>query len=422
MPKRISILCQLLIAFILMMSTISPAFANDFSGHKNETAIKYLMTNKIVSGYTDGTFKPNNLINRAELLKLLVLGKNAEFVQTDYKNCFSDVREEWFAPFVCYAKEQGWVDGYSDGTFKPAKIVNKAEAIKMLINSQEVELTESNLGFSDVQEAWYTPYLKTANALGILERSSGLFGVGSDMTRGEIAENLYRAVIVDKEAINNFSEYKQTSVATNVAGEKALVTRVIDGDTIEVKINENVEKIRLIGIDTPETVSPNVGVECFGHEASNKAKADLVNKSVILVSDDSQGDKDKYGRLLRYIYLEGQAVSYNEQLILGGFAEEYTYDEEYELYDRFADAELEAILEGKGMWSDDACSDDDSNTKETGSNNGDYVFYVSSQARTKYYCETDSAWENLSKANLLRYESEDELRNDFPSLTLNRPC
>jgi micrococcal nuclease len=242
------------------------------------------------------------------------------------------------------------------------------------------------------------------------------------MTRGEIAENLYRAVIVDKEAINNFSEYKQTSVATNVAGEKALVTRVIDGDTIEVKINENVEKIRLIGIDTPETVSPNVGVECFGHEASNKAKADLVNKSVILVSDDSQGDKDKYGRLLRYIYLEGQAVSYNEQLILGGFAEEYTYDEEYELYDRFADAELEAILEGKGMWSDDACSDDDSNTKETGSNNGDYVFYVSSQARTKYYCETDSAWENLSKANLLRYESEDELRNDFPSLTLNRPC
>ena len=132
------------------------------------------------------------------------------------------------------------------------------------------------------------------------------------------------------------------------------VTSVVDGDTIKVNINGKVETIRLIGIDTPEVVDPRKPVQCFGKEASSKAKEVLTGKKVKLESDLTQGDKDKYNRLLRYVFLEDGA-SFNKMMILEGYAHEYTYDLPYKYQKEYKEAEVIARENKKGLWADNVC-------------------------------------------------------------------
>ncbi|MBL4694021.1 S-layer homology domain-containing protein [Candidatus Gracilibacteria bacterium] len=165
----------------------------------NFDAINYLYDLDVVSGYSDGTFKPTNAVNRAELLKILVEGNGVSPSLEDYSNCFSDVTDDWYVPYVCYAKDEGWVDGYPDGTFKPAQTVNKVEAIKMLLNSKGVEVPEvaAEAPYGDVGIGeWFTPFIYVAKGLGILEESGAYYGPAKGMTRGGIAENLYRLLIL----------------------------------------------------------------------------------------------------------------------------------------------------------------------------------------------------------------------------------
>lgn len=133
------------------------------------------------------------------------------------------------------------------------------------------------------------------------------------------------------------------------------VIKVIDGDTINVEINGKVETLRLIGIDTPETVDPRKPVQCFGVEASNKAKEILNGKSVSLEADSTQGEKDKYGRLLRYIFLE-DGSNFNKMMISEGYAYEYTYQSNpYKYQAEFKQAQKDAEAGKKGLWADNAC-------------------------------------------------------------------
>ncbi len=132
------------------------------------------------------------------------------------------------------------------------------------------------------------------------------------------------------------------------------VVSVIDGDTIQVLIDTKKETLRLIGIDTPETVDPRKSVQCFGKEASAKAKALLSGKPVRLESDPTQGERDKYQRLLRYVFLE-DGTNFNKLMISEGFAHEYTYNIPYKYQTEFKQAQKEAEAAKKGLWADDAC-------------------------------------------------------------------
>ncbi len=133
-----------------------------------------------------------------------------------------------------------------------------------------------------------------------------------------------------------------------------IVTRVVDGDTIIVDINGAQEKIRFIGIDTPEAVDPRKPVQCFGKEASAFTKNLLEGKSVRLESDLSQGDRDKYDRLLRYVFLsDGTFV--NKEIISQGYGHEYTHRTPYRYQDDFKIAELTARTSHLGLWSPTAC-------------------------------------------------------------------
>lgn len=133
------------------------------------------------------------------------------------------------------------------------------------------------------------------------------------------------------------------------------VIEVIDGDTIEVLTPTcGVERVRMIGINTPETVDPNRPVQCFGHEASDRAKAILSDKDVTIKGDPSQDERDKYGRLLAYVFLPDGSF-FNEEMIRDGYAYEYTYLLPYQYQKEFRQAEAEAKTEQKGLWSPATC-------------------------------------------------------------------
>jgi micrococcal nuclease len=126
------------------------------------------------------------------------------------------------------------------------------------------------------------------------------------------------------------------------------VTRVVDGDTIKINYAGKTETVRLIGIDTPETVDPRKPVQCFGKEASDYLKSLLSGKSVQLEFDDSQGKRDKYNRLLAYIWLGGKSI--NLQMISEGFAFEYTYNLPYKYQKLFKAAQKSAGSQNIGLW------------------------------------------------------------------------
>jgi len=124
------------------------------------------------------------------------------------------------------------------------------------------------------------------------------------------------------------------------------VTRVVDGDTIEI---EGGEKVRYIGIDTPETVDPRKPVQCFGIEASKKNKELVEGKTVRLEKDIT--DRDKYSRLLRYVWVDNLFV--NLELVKQGFATSYTYPPDVKYQKEFLAAEKEAKEAERDLW--EAC-------------------------------------------------------------------
>lgn len=180
------------------LQTTGDYFSDVPSEHPNSIAIIWLKKNGIINGYPDGTFKPEKPVNRAELMKILVEGKIGKPDETIYKNCFDDVTTEWFAPYVCYAKTAGWVEGYENGSFMPAQTVNKVEALKMLINSQGIAVPElvTIKPFNDVNTTdWYAKYVSKAKSMNILEETGSTFSPGDGMKRAGISENLYRILI-----------------------------------------------------------------------------------------------------------------------------------------------------------------------------------------------------------------------------------
>jgi micrococcal nuclease len=126
---------------------------------------------------------------------------------------------------------------------------------------------------------------------------------------------------------------------------------VADGDTITVAIDGVDERVRLIGIDAPELHNPR---ECFAQEAADHAARVLSGNSVRLEADPSQDDRDRYGRLLRYVFLpDGSNV--NAGLVASGVAYEYTYDDPYRYQELFRADQRSAEAEGIGVWSASGC-------------------------------------------------------------------
>lgn len=130
------------------------------------------------------------------------------------------------------------------------------------------------------------------------------------------------------------------------ASASAVVTRVVDGDTIEVRLDGRTEDVRYIGVDTPETVKPGAPVDCFGPQASAFNHRLVEGRRVRLVFDVQL--RDVYGRLLAYVYLGKRFVS--AELVRRGLARTLTIPPD----DRFAGylkrLEITASRAGRGLW------------------------------------------------------------------------
>ncbi len=132
------------------------------------------------------------------------------------------------------------------------------------------------------------------------------------------------------------------------------VRTVIDGDTIIAETEGEMQTVRLLGIDTPEVDPQYNPIECYGREATNATKEKLLNQTVTLENDDTQGTLDKFGRVLAYVFLP-DGTNVNQYLITEGFAKEYTYNKPYKYQKEFRIAEKEAQIGQKGLWSPGLC-------------------------------------------------------------------
>jgi len=164
-------------------------------GHENYIAIKYLSDNDIINGYDDGTFKPDKTVNRVEALKMLMLAFSVGTGPAQQLT-FSDTDSNaWYASALGTAVAKGIVKGYDDGTFRPGSTVNKAEYLKMLFETNGVDLTDSVTAnpYADVpKDAWYAPYAYLTNRKNLMDVADDLLKAADGMTRGDVAETIYR--------------------------------------------------------------------------------------------------------------------------------------------------------------------------------------------------------------------------------------
>lgn len=168
------------------------------------------------------------------------------------------------------------------------------------------------------------------------------FYEGVDKVKPEVLSS-----IQSTEIVNDIDNFEKNIANLNIEDQQWYeVEKVIDGDTIKLK---GLGTVRLIGVDTPETVHPKKQVECFGIEASNKMKEVVNGKKVRVELDKSQGEKDKYGRYLVYLYTSDNKFV-NLDLIREGYAYEYTYSGKYKYQTEFKLAQTYAKDNFLGLW------------------------------------------------------------------------
>lgn len=169
-------------------------FSDVPTSHENSDAIFYVKSHGLVHGYEDGTYKPDNTINRAEFMKILMSS-----LDDDGPVCkiapFSDVDQTaWYATFAHKARCRGIVAGYLDGTFKPMNAINLAEAAKIIVNAERVQqlplLAEDGSATVPESDPWYEQYVMALALYNAIPTSITSFD--QNITRGEMAEMIYR--------------------------------------------------------------------------------------------------------------------------------------------------------------------------------------------------------------------------------------
>lgn len=220
-------LLSFLLSATLAQAAIFPDVPDD---HLYKEAVERLVGVQVINGHPDGFFRPGDPVNRAAMLKMLykAAGKSPDLTKT---GCFPDVlKGSWYEAFVCDAAANRYVQGYSDGTFRPGNSVSRTEAIKMILTVLEIgvpELTNLNrelLKFIDVSTSgWYTKYLSAAFNKAILPipgQGGSRFYPDWPLLRGEAAQYLFNALNVDvmeerEEAQIEIEESEKSSAAAS---------------------------------------------------------------------------------------------------------------------------------------------------------------------------------------------------------------
>jgi len=188
--------------------TINPRLFSDVSiAHQNYAAISFLKTEDIIGGYPDGTFQPSKTVSRVEAMKMILGGLGID-AGTAASLSFPDTESSaWYAPFVAKAVELDMAKGYPDGTFQPGNTVNRAEYYKILIGGAGIETNAvTTAPYDDVSaDAWFASFVAAAKAKNIIPTTSNTLSPSSGMTRAEVAETIYRLIMLRETGAASYS-------------------------------------------------------------------------------------------------------------------------------------------------------------------------------------------------------------------------
>lgn len=202
--KRVALFTTILALASPFMS-LAATFSDVPESNPDYKAIEYLKAQGFISGYPDGTFKPAQIVNRAEAIKIILSAKGIA-TKDATTTSFKDVAaSDWFAKYVETAKALAIVNGNPDGTFAPARNVNKVELLKMLLLAYEVKFVNYQPPvkplYADTPDSkqWYISYLDFAKNVNIISPdSNNNINPSKDLTRGEVASIVYKLVIIIK--------------------------------------------------------------------------------------------------------------------------------------------------------------------------------------------------------------------------------
>jgi murein DD-endopeptidase MepM/ murein hydrolase activator NlpD len=186
--------------FEIIDETQAVSFSDLPEDHEYYDAVMYLVAEDVVSGYPDGTFQPDKTVSRVEALKFIFEGIKVTISTGDLP--FNDVvKGEWYGGYLYTAYSKGVVDGYPDGSFKPANTVNKAEFYKILFNGMGIDINPNIevAPFEDVSPGeWYAPFVAYAKEIGVIDEDVVKLDAGKGMSRGEVADAIYRLMLIMK--------------------------------------------------------------------------------------------------------------------------------------------------------------------------------------------------------------------------------
>lgn len=224
--------------------------------------------------------------------------------------------------------------------------------------------------------------------------------------------NNNQEITINDNAINHEKEKKIKHEDENLSEkfQKATIVRVVDGDTIVANIDGKEYKIRLIGVNTPETVHPSKPVEYYGKEASEFTKSVITEGREIYLEKDVS-DVDRYGRMLRYVWLQVPKEQlnpsdsdidnnmFNALLLKDGYAQVSTFPPDVNYQEHFLELEKIAKEEKKGLWGKDTSGDNKSSSEgKIRGNKNSMIYHIPGG---KYY-------DSISDKNLIYFDSEDD--------------
>lgn len=192
------------ILIFCLTSTSVFAFSDVDESEIYQTGIEFLNTEGIVNGYGDGTFRPQQTLNRAELLKIIAIGAQRYYgwdasVFDTYGNqkCFNDVpANEWFTKYVCYFKDKGWVQGYENGLlFKPSQTVTFVEGLKITFRGFDIVYDEND-------SIWYRKMVERASQDNFIPHTIRDFHAG--LRRDQMADLITRIIKKQQDKLDEY--------------------------------------------------------------------------------------------------------------------------------------------------------------------------------------------------------------------------
>lgn len=216
-------MAQVVSAMDMMMTSteVKGVFSDVSVNHPNYKAIVDLKARGVIAGYPDGTFRPDNLVNRVEALKIILGGAKVDVSTFKKIAVFKDTDSaQWYAPFLNKAVELNIVAGYSDGSFKPTQTVNLAENLKILLNARGVDLSKVVVDYNPYLDAlknqWYAKYFQFAKMAHLIDADlDGRIFPDQGMTRAKLAEIAYRLIYMQEKQIEIFPPVDNSIPLTN---------------------------------------------------------------------------------------------------------------------------------------------------------------------------------------------------------------